>query len=60
MTCEYIVTIRKCHREGEEVIAHLAGVDLLLEENFAGNLFFPNDLFQDAKNLLIDAEKVVE
>lgn len=53
---EYIVTVRKASRDGKDaIIAHEAGVDMLLTTNSKGRLVLPDDLFQQAKKLLNDA-----
>ena len=59
MNQEYIATIRLASRDPltNAIVAHTTGVDVLLEVNDSGRLVFPNDVFQEVKGLLLDAEK---
>ena len=50
---EFIITLRKASRDiNGEVIAHQAGVDVLLTTNPSGRLVFPDHLFKQARQLL--------
>jgi hypothetical protein len=60
-TTHYIVTLREATIVNEEATASQAGVDLLLDVTPRGGLFFPDELFQEAKVMLRDSrEKATE
>ena len=56
MKREFIVTIRTCARNGDQIEAGRVGVDLVLETTDTGYLMFPRDLFLEAQSLLDQAE----
>jgi hypothetical protein len=59
MNQHYICTIRLASFDSEthHPVAHTTGVDVLLEENDGGRLVFPNEMFQEVKVLLLEAEQ---
>ena len=52
----YIITLRKASHNGDDIIAHQVGIDVLLETNAQGRLVFPDEIFQQAKAEIEKAE----